>query len=56
MPAATNNISFVSLATNALDTVRDKTAPLSPRPTVHEAAYLLFQSIKHVQRAAERAR
>lgn len=45
-----NNVSFVSLATSALDTVRDKSDAIAPRPTVHEVAYLLFQSLRHVQR------
>lgn len=45
-----NTVNFVSLATGALDTVRDKSDALAPRPTVHEVAYLLFQSLRHVQR------
>lgn len=47
------NVEFVSLATNALDTVRDKSNPIAPRPTVHEVAFLLFQSIKHAQRTGK---
>lgn len=43
-------IDFISLATSALDTVRDKSDAIAPRPTVHEVAYLLFQSLRHVQR------
>lgn len=45
-----NNVSFVSLATSALDTVRDKSDAIAPLPTVHEVAYLLFESLRHVQR------
>lgn len=44
------SIDFISLATSALDTVRDKSDAIAPRPTVHEVAYLLFQSLRHVQR------